>query len=120
MTAYRARLTEVDIRRLIKATDEDERAAAAHKLCRSMDKAELDDEGRAAAQKILRLLAEDAAELVRRAMAVTLKASDLIPHDVARRLAADVDSVALPIIHFSPAFTDDDLIRNYPPDLEFK
>lgn len=44
MTAYRARLTEIDIRRLIKATDEDERAAAAHKLCRSMDKAELDDE----------------------------------------------------------------------------
>jgi uncharacterized protein (DUF2336 family) len=111
MTVYRARLTEIDIRRLIKATDEDERAAAAHKLCRNMDKAELDDEGRAAAQKILRLLAEDAAELVRRAMAVTLKASDLIPHDVARRLAADVDSVALPVINFSPAFTDEDLIE---------
>ena len=111
MTVYRARLTEIDIRRLIKATDEDERAAAAHKLCRNMDKAELDDEGRAAAQKILRLLADDAAELVRRAMAVTLKASDLIPHDVARRLAADVDSVALPVINFSPAFTDEDLIE---------
>ncbi len=111
MTAYRARLTEIDIRRLIKATDEDERAAAAHKLCRSMDKAELDDEDRAAAQKILRMLAQDAAELVRRAMAVTLKASDLIPRDVARKLAADVDSVALPMINFSPAFSDDDLIE---------
>ena len=111
MTAYRARLTESDIRRLIKATDEDERAAAAHKLCRSMEKVELDEEGRAAAQKILRMLADDAAELVRRAMAVTLKASDLIPHDVARKLAADVDSIALPVIAFSPAFTDDDLIE---------
>lgn len=111
MTAYRARLTEIDIRRLIKATDEDERAAAAHKLCRSMEKAELDDEDRAAAQKILRMLANDAAELVRRAMAVTLKSSDLIPRDVARRLAADVDSVALPLINFSPAFTDEDLIE---------
>lgn len=111
MTAYRARLTESDIRRLIKATDEDERAAAAHKLCRSMEKVDLDEEGRAAAQKILRMLADDAAELVRRAMAVTLKASDLIPHDVARKLAADVDSIALPIIAFSPAFTDDDLIE---------
>ena len=29
MTAYRARLTEIDIRRLIKATDDDERAAEA-------------------------------------------------------------------------------------------
>ena len=85
MTAYRARLTEFDIRRLIKATDEDERAAAAHKLCRSIDRIELDDHDRAAAEKILRVLASDAAELVRRAMAVTLKASDLIPHDVARR-----------------------------------
>lgn len=111
MTAYRARLTEIDIRRLIKATDEDERAAAAHKLCRSMDKADLDEEDRAAAQKILRMLAQDAAELVRRAMAVTLKASDLIPRDIARRLAADVDSVALPLINFSPAFTDEDLIE---------
>ena len=111
MTAYRARLTETDIRRLIKATDEDERAAAAHKLCRSIDRVELNDEDRAAAQKILRVLAGDAAELVRRAMAVTLKSSDLIPRDLARRLAADVDSIALPIIGFSPAFSDDDLIE---------
>ena len=42
MTAFRARLTEVDIRRLIKATDDDERAEAAHKLCRNMERAELD------------------------------------------------------------------------------
>ena len=111
MTAYRARLTDADIRRLIKATDEDERAAAAHKLCRSMDRPDLNDQDRAAAQKILRVMAEDAAELVRRAMAVTLKSSDLIPHDVARRLAADVDSIALPIIGSSPVFTDEDLIE---------
>lgn len=111
MTAFQARVTDADLRRMIKATDDDDRASAAHKLCRSMDRADLTDEERAAAHKILRMLAEDAAELVRRAMAVTLKASDLIPHDVARRLAADVDSIALPIIGFSPAFTDDDLIE---------
>ena len=111
MTAYRARLTEIDIRRLIQSSDENERAEAAHKLCRNMDKAQLDDDDRAAAQKILRLMANDAAELVRRAMAVTLKASDLIPRDVARRLAADVDSVALPLINFSPVFADEDLIE---------
>jgi uncharacterized protein (DUF2336 family) len=111
MTAYRARLTEVDIRRLIKATDDDERAEAAHKLCRNMERAELDEDDRAAAQKILRLLANDTAELVRRAMAVTLKASDLIPNDVARKLAGDLDSIALPIISASPAFNDEDLIE---------
>lgn len=111
MTAYRARLTESDIRRLIKSDAEDERAAAAHKLCRSMDRLTLDEAGRAAAQKILGVLAADAAELVRRAVAVTLKASDIMPREVARRLAADVDSVALPIIASCPAFTDEDLIE---------
>ena len=62
MTAYRARLTETDIRRLIKATDDDDRAAAAHKLCRSMERAELTGEEREAARKILRMLAHDAAD----------------------------------------------------------
>lgn len=111
MTAFSARLTEADIRRLVKATDDDDRAAAAHKLCRGMDRADLSAEDRAAAQKILRILAEDAAEMVRRAMAVTLRASDLIPRDLARRLAADVDSIALPMIGFSPALSDEDLIE---------
>ncbi|MBX3476409.1 MAG: DUF2336 domain-containing protein [Brevundimonas sp.] len=111
MTAYRARLTDADIRRLIKAGDDDDRAAAAHKLCRSMDRDDLTEADRAAAQKILRVLAEDAAELVRRALVVTLKASDLVPRDVARRLAADIDSIALPLIGACPAFTDDDLIE---------
>lgn len=111
MTAFRARLTDLDIRRLVRAADDDERAAAAHKLCRAMDRTGLDAEDRVAAEKILRVLADDAAELVRRAMAVTLKASDLIPRDVARRLARDIDSIALPIIEFSPAFSDEDLIE---------
>ncbi len=111
MTAHRARLTEFDIRRLIKATDDDERASAAHKLCRSIDRVNLDDADREAAQKIMRVLANDAAELVRRALAVTLKSSDLLPRDVARLLAADIDSIALPIIGSSPVFADEDLIE---------
>lgn len=111
MTAHRARLTEVDIRRLIKATDDDERASAAHKLCRSIDRADLDETDREAAQKIIRVLAGDTAELVRRALAVTLKSSDLLPRDVARQLAADIDSIALPVIGASPVFSDEDLIE---------
>ncbi len=115
MTPFRARLSESDIRRLIKADDDDDRAAAAHKLCRAIDKADqaeaLSDEEREAAQKILRVLAADAAELVRRALAVTLKSSDLLPREVARKLAADVDSIALPVLAGSPVLTDADLIE---------
>ena len=111
MTASRARLTDLDLHRLIKSGDDDERATAAHKLCRAIDRADLSELDRAAAEKILRVLAGDVAEMVRRALAVTLKSSDLVPRDVARRLARDVDSVAMPMIAFSPAFADEDLIE---------
>lgn len=108
-TPIRARLTEMDIRRLVKGDSPDERAAAAHKLCRSIEKAALTDEDRLAAQDIIRVLAADATELVRRALAVTLKSSPLLPRDAALRLARDVEAVALPVVNWSPAFTDDDL-----------
>lgn len=111
MSTTRTALTDVDIRTLIKAESDDERAVAAHKICRHMDRADLGPEERRQAEEILRVMAQDAAELVRRALAVTLKASPLIPHDVAMRLAGDVESVAFPILNFSPAFTDADLVE---------
>jgi uncharacterized protein (DUF2336 family) len=108
MARTRAALTEADIRTLVRGASEDERAAAAHKICRRID-AGLSDEEHAAAEEVLRLMAADAAELVRRALAVTLKRSMLLPRDVALRLAADVESVALPVLHFSPVLSDEDL-----------
>lgn len=42
---------------------------------------------------------------------MTLRASPVIPRALALKLAKDVDSVALPILSASPAFTDDDLIE---------
>ena len=109
MATTRAALTEHDIRMLVKGATPDERALAAHKLCRTIDRAELDDEQRALAAEILRVMAADAAELVRRALAVTLRNSPTLPDDVANRLARDVESVSLPVISFSPVFSDADL-----------
>lgn len=111
MNASRVTLTEDDLQRLLRSEAEDERAVEAHRLCRSMDRLELDEQGRAAARKIIAILAADTAELVRRALAITLKASDLMPVEVARKLAIDIDSIALPIIEHSPVFGDDDLIE---------
>jgi uncharacterized protein (DUF2336 family) len=108
MTASRSSLTETDIRTLVRGDNVDDRAVAAHKFCRRVE-AGLPDEEREAAAEVLRFLAMDAAELVRRALAVTLKQSRNLPHDVALRLAQDVDSVASPILRFSPVFTDEDL-----------
>jgi uncharacterized protein (DUF2336 family) len=104
----RSALTETDIRALVRGDTADERAIAAHKLCRRIE-AGVSDEERDAAAEVLRLMALDAAELVRRALAVTLKNSPLLPRDVAVKLAHDVESVATPILSFSPVFTDDDL-----------
>ena len=109
MATTRAALTDHDIRMLVKGATPDERALAAHKLCRTIDRAELDEAQRALAADILRVMAADAAELVRRALAVTLRNSPTLPPDIANRLARDVESVSLPIISFSPVFSDRDL-----------
>src|SRR5437899_6327550 len=109
MGTTRAALTEADIRTLVKGATADERALVAHRLCRHIDRAEMTDEERDEAHEILRVMAADAAELVRRALAVTLKSSPLVPRDVANSLARDVESIALPMLNFSPSFTDEDL-----------
>lgn len=111
MPTTRSALTEADIRLLVRGSAPEERALVAHRLCRHMDRAGLTDEERAEAQEILRLMAQDAAEQVRRALAVTLRASPLVPRDVANRLARDLESIAVPVLNFSPAFSDDDLVE---------
>jgi len=109
MTTTRAALSDADIRILVKGAEPEERAIVAHRLCRHIDRADLTDDERAEAHQILRLMARDAEEQVRRALAVTLKASPLVPRDVANRLARDIESIALPVLNFSPVFSDDDL-----------
>jgi uncharacterized protein (DUF2336 family) len=110
MAAVRAALTEDDLRMLVKGPTADERALAAHKLCRAMDRDNLSRQELAQAHEILRLMAKDATELVRRALAITLKASPVLPRDVALKLARDMESIAMPVLNFSPAFTEEDLI----------
>jgi uncharacterized protein (DUF2336 family) len=108
MTGKQSALNEEDIRQFIKG-EAGARALVAHRLCRHMDRAPLTDADRVRAYEILRLMARDAAEEVRRTLAVTLRASSLVPRDVANRLARDIQSIAIPILNFSPSFSDDDL-----------
>ena len=110
MATVRAALTDEDLRMLVKGPTPDDRALAAHKLCRALDRDNLSRQELAQAHEILRLMSKDATELVRRALAVTLKASPVLPRDVALKLARDVDSIAVPVLNFSPAFSDEDLI----------
>jgi uncharacterized protein (DUF2336 family) len=110
MATTRSALTEDDIRTLVKGATPDERAAAAEKLCGAIDQAPLTDDDRARAGEILRIMAGDAAELVRKALAVSLSRSPLLPRDVALKLSRDVESISLPVLSLSPVFTDDDLV----------
>ncbi|PHR62513.1 MAG: hypothetical protein COA47_03835 [Robiginitomaculum sp.] len=110
VAVMRSRLTESDIRRLVKGTDDNDRAVAAHKLCRAIDRAPLSRVERQSANAIMQVMVNDSAELVRRALAVTLQNSPHLPRDLAKQLAKDVESIAIPILTSSPSLTDDDLI----------
>jgi uncharacterized protein (DUF2336 family) len=119
VVTMRASLTDSDIRSLIKGPSEDERAHAAHKICRCIEDAELSPEERAHAEGILAIMAQDAAILVRRALAIALKNSPKLPREIANKLARDVDSISLPVIMNSPSLNDADLIaiiRASPPN----
>ncbi|MGZ3378031.1 MAG: hypothetical protein ACXU8S_15665, partial [Phenylobacterium sp.] len=61
MSTTRSALTEEDIRTLVKGASADERAAAAQKLCQTIEHAPLTDEERETAAEILRVMAADAA-----------------------------------------------------------
>lgn len=111
MATTRSALTEGDINSLLRGATADERAAAAAKLCRKLDDSELAGDDAEIAREILRVMADDAVELVRRALAVTLKSSTKLPRDVALKLAGDVEAVAVPVLGHSPAFNDDDLVE---------
>ncbi len=109
--SIRPQLTEDDILRLMKGETPEQRASVAHRLCRRIALDVLTDRERAFAEEIMGILAQDAADLVRRTMSVTLRNSPILPRTIALRLAQDIESVALPILQDSPVFTDEDLIE---------
>jgi uncharacterized protein (DUF2336 family) len=111
IVAMRSRLTDEDIRRLVKGENAEDRAMAARKICQRIDTPELTSEEREAANAIIAMIAEDSATLVRRSLAVTLRQSPHLPKNVAMKLAMDIDSIAVPVIAGSPVFDDAELIE---------
>lgn len=104
-------LSEQDIRTLVRHPDAELRAMAAQRLCRTVRGETLSGDERAIAHDLLAYMAKDAAAIVRRALAVTLKNSPKLPRDVALMLINDIDSIAVPVLNFSPVFDDADLIE---------
>jgi len=111
IASMRPQLSQQDIERLMKGETSEERASIAHRLCRRIATDPLTDEERTHADEIISILAEDTADLVRRTLAVALRNSPRLPRAVALQLAQDIESVALPVLEYSPSFTDEDLIE---------
>lgn len=109
--SIRPRLTEQDIHRLIKGDTPEQRASVAHRLCRRIALDVLSDAEQEYAQEIMAILAEDAADLVRRTLSITLRNSPILPREIAIKLAQDIEAVAIPVLQDSPVFTDEDLIE---------
>ena len=109
--AKKLALSPDEVKRLVSHPDRDVRAILAQKVCRQIRQATLSERERAVVGEILKLIAKDAAAMVRRALAVTLKNSPNLPHEIAQKLIRDVDSIAVPILSFSPVLDDDDLLE---------
>jgi uncharacterized protein (DUF2336 family) len=109
--SIRPQLTEDDILRLMRGETPEQRASVAHRLCRRIALDVLSDREKAFADEIIGILAEDAADLVRRTLAVTLRSSPVLPREVALKLARDIEAVSIPLLQDSPVFSDEDLVE---------
>jgi uncharacterized protein (DUF2336 family) len=103
-------LTQADVARLLAEPSAAVRAEVAHKLALDIDNTALSEAEVALANDIVRIMARDVEATVRRALSENLRRARHLPHDVALRLANDVEAVALPILSDSPVLTDADLV----------
>jgi uncharacterized protein (DUF2336 family) len=104
-------LTEADVARLLAEPSAAVRAEVADKLAREIDSTALTAAELQIAQDIIRVMAKDVELAVRRALSHSLRSARHLPHDVALRLAQDVEAVALPVLTDSPVLIDADLIE---------
>jgi uncharacterized protein (DUF2336 family) len=102
-------LSEKDVSALLASASAPD--IAAFRLGRSVAEAALTSDERAVAEALLQRLSGHASVKVREAIADTLKDSPHLPHDLAVRLIADVESVAVPVLKASPIVTTEDLIE---------
>jgi len=64
------------------------------------------DDERAVVENIARLLSQDLILQVREALAFELRSCNILPHDLAAKIASDVESVASPFLSSTPVFSD--------------
>jgi uncharacterized protein (DUF2336 family) len=106
-----ASLSSHDVARLMAEPSPDVRAELAGKVGAGLSTNGLTPAEVKLAQDIVRIMARDVEERVRASLSRALRHSPNLPRDVARRLAQDVEFVALPMLADSLVLTDEDLIE---------
>jgi uncharacterized protein (DUF2336 family) len=104
-------LSQADVARLLSDPSSEPRVELVGKLARELEGPRLAPGELELAQQIVRALAKDVELAVRIALAHSLRHTPHLPHDVAVRLAEDVEAVELPILTDSLLLTDEDLIE---------
>jgi uncharacterized protein (DUF2336 family) len=102
-------LSQNDVAKLLAEPSAEVRSELAAKLALELDSPRLTESELLLAQDIVRLMAKDVEVMVRQSLAESLRKAVRLPHDVAVKLANDLESVALPILVHSSVLTDDDL-----------
>jgi uncharacterized protein (DUF2336 family) len=104
-------LTQADVAKLLAEPSATARAELAGKLAVEIENPDLTTSETELAQDIVRLMAKDVESSVRQALSQNLRNATRLPHDVALKLAQDIESVALPILEHSKVLTDSDLVE---------
>ncbi|MCG8544034.1 MAG: DUF2336 domain-containing protein [Alphaproteobacteria bacterium] len=97
--------------RLLSDASAEARADTAAKVAGEFETGALSESERAIAEEIFRVMAKDVEVLVRETLSESIRDIPDVSSDIARVLAEDEnDSVALPILEFSKALSDEDLV----------
>jgi uncharacterized protein (DUF2336 family) len=104
-------LSATDVHRLLSDPSAEVRAETAAKVAGQFGVGSMSKAEREIAQEIFRVMAKDIELLVRETLSQSLKEIPDLSSDVARILAEDEnDSVAMPILEFSKALSEEDLL----------
>lgn len=103
-------LCPADVERLLTDRSATARAETVEKIAVCMTGTSFSNSERHQAEEIFRILVNDTEVLVRQTLAETLKSIPDLSHDIAKTLASDIADVASPMLSFSTALSDEDLL----------
>lgn len=104
------RLSAQDVERLLHDPSPGARVDMTNKIASTFTHQPMSAQEAMVAEQIFRLLMRDTEQNVRVALALHLKDSKTISHDIIKSLARDVEEVSLPVLEFSEVLTDEDLL----------